>query len=114
MILHIEGMSRAEAMTEKQKHIVIQKNKICNFGRARYIYENAVAGEQGYTLSRSFKNSVQHQLPTTYNERAYMRFIEQWGTVCTNRMFEAGYGMSTCSVSILMTSFHNTAHHYSS
>ena len=77
------GMARAEAMTEKTKHVVIQKNKICNFGRARYLYENAVAGEQGYRLSRSFKNSVKYQLPMTYNERAYMRFIEQWGTVHT-------------------------------
>ena len=79
-------MARAEAMTKKQKRVVIQKNKICNFGRARYLYENAVAEDHGYNLSRNFENSVKYQLPTTYDKRAYMKFIEQWGTVCTVTM----------------------------
>ena len=37
------GMARAESMTQKKKRIIIQKNKICNYGRARYLYENALA-----------------------------------------------------------------------
>ena len=74
-------MARAEAATERQKRIIIQKNKICNYGKARYLYENAVARDHGYTLSRSFQNSVKHQLPITYNQRAYIHFIEKWGTV---------------------------------
>ena len=84
MILHkilCAGMAQAEKMTQKKRKIMIQKNKICNYGRARYLYENAVARERRYTLTRSFMNSVKHQLPTRYNTRAYMNFIEQWGTV---------------------------------
>ena len=75
------GMAKAESMTKKKKKIIIQKNKICNYGRARYLYENALAREPRYTLTRSFMNSVKYQLPTRYNTRAYMNFIEQWGTV---------------------------------
>ena len=75
------GMARAEASTQRKKEIIIQKNKICNYGRARYLYENAVAKERGYILSPSFKNSVKYQLPTRYNKKAYMQFIEKWGTV---------------------------------
>ena len=74
-------MARAKAMTQRRKQIVIQKNKICNYGRARYLYENAAADESGYSLSESFKNSVKYQLPTQYNKKAYMKFIEKWGTV---------------------------------
>ena len=74
-------MDKVEAMTRKQKRIIIQKNMICNYGTARYLYENAVAGEKGYTLSKSFRNYVKYLLPSTYSERVYMRFIQMWGTV---------------------------------
>ena len=74
-------MSKAESMTEKKKRVVIQKTKICNYGTARYLYANALANEPGFTLSRSFINSVKYELPFTYNKRAYMRFINKWGTV---------------------------------
>ena len=74
-------MSKVKSQTDDKKHIIIQKSKICNYGRARYLYENAVASEPGYTLSKSFWNSVTHELPLRYNERAYMQFIENWGTV---------------------------------
>ncbi len=76
-------MAQAEEKTEKSRKVVIQKNKICNYGRSRYLYENAIAREPRYTLARSFENSVKHQLPTSYNtsQSAYMKFIEQWGTV---------------------------------
>ena len=75
------GMGKVEKQTKDKRRIIIQKSKICNYGRARYLYENAVAGEPGYALSRSFQNSVMYQLPRNYNERAYMQFIENWGTV---------------------------------
>ena len=74
-------MAQAEQKTEKSRKIMIQKNKICNYGKARYLYENAIALDPTYTLTRSFENSVEHQLPARYNTRAYMNFIEQWGTV---------------------------------
>ena len=74
-------MSKAESMTEKKKRIVIQKTKICNYGTARYMYENAFAREPGYNLSRSFINAVKYLLPSTYDQTAYMRFINTWGTV---------------------------------
>ena len=81
LCMHTLGMTKVESQTEDKKRIIIQKSKICNYGRARYLYENAVAREPGYTLSRSFQNSINHQLPLHYNERAYMQFIENWGTV---------------------------------
>ena len=74
-------MAKVESQTEDKKHIIIQKSKICNYGRARYLYENVVAREPGYTLSKSFQNSVMSQLPIYYNDRNYMQFIENWGTV---------------------------------
>ena len=77
-------MAKAESTTKKMKRIVIQKTKICNYGRARYQYENAVAREPEYTLSRSFHNSVKYQLPVTYDRDAYMMFIKKWGTVCNS------------------------------
>ncbi len=75
-------MAKAESQTKDKKRIIIQKSKICNYGRARYLYENAAAREPGYTLSKSFQNSVMFELPLQYNERDYMQFIESWGTVC--------------------------------
>lgn len=81
LVLMIIGMAKVESQTKHRKRIIIQKSKICNYGRSRYLYENAVAREPGYTLSRSFQNSINYQLPLHYNERAYMQFIENWGTV---------------------------------
>ena len=75
------GMAKAESKTEKTKNIIIQKNKICNYGRARYLYENAVSRVRGYKLTTSFVNSVKNQLPSRYNMNAYKNFIEKWGTV---------------------------------
>jgi hypothetical protein len=43
-------MAQAEEKTEKSRKVVIQKNKICNYGRNRYLYENAIAREPRYTL----------------------------------------------------------------
>lgn len=74
-------MAKAESQTKDKKRIIVQKSKICNYGRVRYLYENAAAREPGYSLSRSFQNSVKFQLPLYYNEREYMQFIENWGTV---------------------------------
>ena len=79
-------MARAEVMTQKKRQVVIQKNKICNYGKARYLYENGVARERGFVLSRSFNNSVKYELPKVYNKKVYMQFIEKWGTV---RMYGA-------------------------
>lgn len=79
-------MGKVESQTKDKKQIIIQKSKICNYGRVRYLYENAVAREHGYTLSRSFQNSVLYQLPLNYNQRAYMQFIENWGTVCNHNI----------------------------
>ena len=74
-------MKKAEAETQRKKRVVIQKNKICNYGRVRYLDEYALAREPGYNVSKSFLSSVKYQLPTYYNKKAYMRFIEDWGTV---------------------------------
>ena len=74
-------MKSVKKRTEENKSIVVQKNKQCNYGTARYMYENALAGSKEYTLSQSFKNSVLYTLPTRYNMEAYAQFIENWGTV---------------------------------
>ena len=75
-------MAKVESQTEGKKQIIIQKSKICNYGRrTRYLYENAAARGPGYTLSRSFQNSVMFQLPLYYSEKDYMQFIENWGMV---------------------------------
>ena len=74
-------MSKVETKTEKKKSVIIQKTKICNYGTARYLYANALARQPEYTLSRSFINSVKYELPTMYSQRAYMKFIDKWGTV---------------------------------
>ena len=84
----ISGMSRAEAMTQRKKRVIIQKTKICNYGTARYLYANTLARQPEYTLSRTFINSVKYELPTRYYRRAYMRFINKWGTVSSMLPFQ--------------------------
>ena len=74
------GMAKAEENTEKQKRVIIEKSLICNYGRARYLLENALAGIKGYELSESFKSAVSN-LPETYDQQVYAQFIENWGTV---------------------------------
>ena len=100
--LIITGMGKVESQTKDQKRIIIQKSKICNYGRARYLYENAVAREPGYTLSRSFQNSINYQLPLRYNERAYMEFIDNWGTVAilslTGKCYNPQRGFTVFSI----------------
>ena len=44
------GMAQAERMTQKSRKVMIQKNKICNYGRACYLYENAIAQEPNKRL----------------------------------------------------------------
>ena len=73
-------MAKAEENTQKQKRVIIQKSQICNYGRARYLFENAVAGVEGYKLSESFKSAIMN-LPDNYDQQSYTQFIENWGTV---------------------------------
>ena len=73
-------MKEVKKLTENSNRIIIQKNRVCNFGTVRYMYDDA--GPHGYTLHSNFKNSV-NRLPQRYRKHDYMQFIENWGTVRT-------------------------------
>ena len=74
------AMIRMRESTEYQKSVVIQKTKICNYGEARYIIENALNNVSGYDLTEEFKNAVR-LLPSNYSVNTYVRFLDDWGTV---------------------------------
>ena len=64
--MHIDaGMSKAESKTQRKKHVIIQKTKICNYSTARYLYENALATEPEQSRSRSWFNRAHY-----FNENA--------------------------------------------
>ena len=69
--------------TENKQSVVVQKTRICNYGQARYKLTNALQGDNGYALTREFKNAIRI-LPTTYSVNAYKDFLDDWGTVSQN------------------------------
>ena len=73
-------MQKAKAETELNKEVVMQHNKICNYGSVRYLLANALNGVKGFELSDNFKYAVK-LLPSGYSESEYTRFLDNWGTV---------------------------------
>ena len=75
--------------TENKQSVVVQKTRICNYGQVHYKLPNALQGDNGYALTREFKNAIRI-LPTTYSVNAYKDFLDDWGTEvrihddCTN------------------------------
>ena len=73
-------MNRMRDTTEIQSSVVIQKTRICNYGKARYKIENALNNVNGYDLTEAFKSAVR-LLPSTYIVNSYRQFLDDWGTV---------------------------------
>ena len=62
-------------------HYVYQDvTKYCRMGHVRYLMNLATTGT--VPISREFASDV-CLLPAIYNEAAYMKFIDDWGTVRT-------------------------------
>ena len=83
-------MQEVGKRTKGRKQVIIQKTEVCNLGSVRYKDELIVDNNLNpYVLSEGFKNAVM-KLPDQYNNggarKAYLRFIERWGTVCHNYM----------------------------
>ena len=77
-------MKEVEEKTKNREHIIIQETKIYNLGSVRYKNELITNKIDPYLLSQGFKYAVQNlpQSFTTEDEKtAYMKFIENWGTV---------------------------------
>lgn len=74
------AMSQAHERTQNRQSIVVQTNKICNYGQARYHLASALSGASGYSLHEDFKHAVR-LLPSTYSASEYMQFLDDWGTV---------------------------------
>lgn len=72
------GYSHAESATAESKQVVLDKTVICNIGRIRYLYDQAV--NQKYSVSKDFYAAVKN-LPAAYDQAQYVRFIKRWGTV---------------------------------
>ena len=70
-------MDKAKRSTEKSKKIFMDQKKICSYGKARYIEYKGVLSDEFFAAVR--------ELPVDYCRReeklAYLRFIEEWGTV---------------------------------
>ena len=70
----------------KGRKQIIEKTEVCNLGSVHYKDELIVHNNMHpYVPSEGFKNAVM-KLPDHYNDggtrKAYLRFIERWGTVC--------------------------------
>ena len=74
----IVGYSTAKAKTSSRREVMMDKEVICNVGRARYLLDTALNNH--YSIANDFYYAVKN-LPRSYVKRKYMNFIEQWGTV---------------------------------
>ena len=63
---------------------------MCNRGQARYRTELAM--EESYPLDNGFVAAA-CDLPSTYDEPSYMKFLDKWGTV-TTVVLERSYNSS--------------------
>ena len=64
--------------TEKYHNVFYEEKNVCNRGRARYQLD--LAPVKKFSVSEDFGAAV-CVLPEGYNEQAYFKFIERWGTV---------------------------------
>ena len=74
-------MKKAEHLTKERGRVMLQNTTVCNMGSVRYKTE--IIGTElspDFILTKGFKLAVQ-RLPQIFNEKAYIRFIESWGTV---------------------------------
>ena len=80
-------MKKVEEKTNKNGRVVIQETEIRNLGSVRYKDELIADNMDPYLFSQGFKYAVRN-LPQSFSSEdeksAYMKFIENWGTVRVN------------------------------
>ena len=64
--------------TSEYHNVFYEEKKVCNRGRVRFQYDLAL--QKNYPVTKEFASAV-CSLPAKYNERKYLKFIEEWGTV---------------------------------
>ena len=86
--LAIAGYEKMEEETKKKKKVFIEKKEVCNMGTARY--QLSLARVEKYPVTKEFAASV-CRLPEEYDQVAYSRFIDKWGTVSVLTVFSLGF-----------------------
>ena len=69
--------SQAKDQTTKEKTLFRERQELCNYGSARI-----KMGLDSIRLTTEFQGAV-CRLPASYDEGAYVRFINDWGTAVT-------------------------------
>ena len=64
--------------TTNNQKVFFEKKKVCNNGTARYQLDLARA--EKYSVTKDFAAAV-CSLPEEYDQGAYRKFIDNWGTV---------------------------------
>ena len=70
-------------LTDKKHSVIFEERQVCNLGRIRY--KTSLALANSWPVTDEFAASV-CQLPAEYNQKAYMKFLEDYGTVHVNQM----------------------------
>ena len=70
--------------TTKKQKVFFEKKEVCNMGTARY--QLSLARVEKYSVTKEFAAAV-CRLPEEYNQGAYSRFIDKWGTVSVLTVF---------------------------
>ena len=77
-------MKEVKEKTKNDRKVIIQETEICNLGSVRYKDELIDYQLDPYLFSQGFKYAVRN-LPKSFSSKdeitAYMKFIEDWGTV---------------------------------
>lgn len=72
-----KSYEKMEKETIKNKKVFFEKKEVCNMGTARY--QLSLARVEKSSVTKEFAASV-CRLPEEYNQGAYRRFIDKWGT----------------------------------
>ena len=75
----IEGYQRVSHETIRNEFLYIDEITLCNKGRSRYM--SGLAHSHKFNIGDEFAATV-CSLPTTYDQSTYMKFLQDWGTVC--------------------------------
>ena len=78
-MVHIVGYKSVENQTRDSEKVFYDFKRVCNRGEARYKMDSAY-DLPGYTVTDDFAAAV-CSLPEEYEQRKYLNFIKQWGTV---------------------------------
>ena len=76
------GYEQVKKETSKYHNVFYEEKHVCNRGRARYQMD--LARVKKYSVSEDFAAAV-CILPEEYNQQAYFKFIEHWGTVSVKK-----------------------------